>query len=97
MNYNFLNHYAYLLIGIMKKSLHKSNSDYFYLEDFDLCRLKIKKEDAISTLNVFELKKVLWYIRETRAIQEIEKSKPPTYFEMRSIFKKDFTIICERT
>lgn len=95
MNYNFLNHYSYIIVGIMKKSLHKSNSDYFYLKEFDLCRMKFTKKDAIASLNIQQLKDILWYIKQTRSVIEMKKSSPPTYSDMRSAFRKSYGILKE--
>ena len=50
MTYDQLNHYAYDLVGKMKRSLKKKNKDIFVLEDLDIAHLRWRYDEALSTI-----------------------------------------------
>lgn len=87
MEYNSLNHFAYSFIGLMKKSLHKKSEDLFLLRDFDICKIKLRRDDALSSLSMIQLKEILSFIDVVSNVFREENDRIPTYSDLREKFK----------
>lgn len=89
MTYDQLNHYAYDLVGKMKRTLHKKSNDIFVLRELDILTFRWTREESLSTLNVYQLHELLVFIENTMLILIHENKEVPTYRAMRSIFRKE--------
>ena len=75
-----LNHYAYDLVGKMKRSLKKKNEDIFV---------------ALSTINVYQLHELLVFIEKVKYQFLLKNQRIPTYKDMREEFRQELHIVME--
>lgn len=87
-----LNHHAYDLVGKMKHSLKKKGADIFILNDLDILTIKWRRDESLSTMNIYQLHELMVFIE--KAVHQIllEKQHIPTYKDMREIFRQDLHI-----
>lgn len=92
MTYGTLNHYAYLITGMMKRSQLRNSFDLFTMKDLDLTLFRIRSTDALATLNVKQLQEVIQYIEDSWYLLLLTK-KIVTYRDMRKEFIEYFSPI----
>lgn len=90
-----LNHYAYDLVGKMKRSLKKKNADIFVLEDLDIAHLRWRYDEALSTINVYQLHELLVFIEKVKYQFLLKNQRIPTYKDMREEFRQELHIVME--
>ena len=95
MTYDQLNHYAYDLVGKMKRSLKKKNKDIFVLEDLDIAHLRWRYDEALSTINVYQLRELLVFIEKVKYQFLLKNQRIPTYKDMREEFRQELHIVME--
>ena len=91
MRYDSLNHFAYVLVGIMKKSLKKKGSDPFKIKDFNILKMRICSSDSIASLNLLQLKEILTYVDMSCNLFEGSEQRKITYAELRNLLKNNFS------
>ena len=89
MTYDQLNHYAYDLVGKMKRTLHKKNNDIFVLGELDILTFRWTREESLSALNIYQLHELLVFMENAISISIHEKEEIPTYRTMRLMFRKE--------
>ena len=95
MTYDQLNHYAYDLVGKMKRSLKKKNKAVFVLEDLDIAHLRWRFDEALSTLIVYQLHELLVFIEKVKYQFLLKNQRIPTYKDMREEFRQELHIVME--
>lgn len=89
MTYDQLNHYAYDLVGKMKRALHKKSNDIFVLGELDILTFRWTREESLSALNIYQLHELLVFMENAISISIHEKEEIPTYRTMRLMFRKE--------
>ena len=65
MTYDQLNHYAYDLVGKMKRTLHKKSNDIFVLGELDILTFRWTREESLAALNIYQLHELLVFMENS--------------------------------
>ena len=68
-------------------------ADIFVLEDFDITHIRWRHDEALSTINVYQLHELLVFIENVKYQFLLRNQRIPTYKDMREGFRQELHIV----